>query len=138
VLLPLRLQRPRPNRAAAHSVGPKVLLASARTLLLQEHLGMPSGTPGPHARLASKATSQPPTQQPAGQTAPSSAGRQVPAPRARTRAFPPPAAARCRYYGNKGAVAFNATQKVRLHSSYAIPNPAQKIITEKDVPNIVK
>jgi hypothetical protein len=45
---------------------------------------------------------------------------------------------RCRYYGGKGIVAFNATQKVRLHSSFAIPNPSQKIITEKDVPNIIK
>jgi hypothetical protein len=35
-------------------------------------------------------------------------------------------------------VKLNTTQKVTLHSSYAIPNPSQKFITEQDVPILVK
>jgi hypothetical protein len=43
-----------------------------------------------------------------------------------------------RYYGAKGAIKLNTTQKVKLHSSFAIPNPSQKVIKEGDVPNILK
>ena len=43
-----------------------------------------------------------------------------------------------RYYGQQGAVRLNTTQQVRLHSSFAIPNPSQKIIREFDVQGIIK
>jgi hypothetical protein len=51
---------------------------------------------------------------------------------------PPPPLPCCRYYGQKGQVKLNTTQKITLHSSFAIPNPAQKFITEQDVPLLIK